>query len=65
MLICLLVLQLRGGLYVIVAAVAGVLSIMLSLVVPGNGHVVIAAVVAATVGLLLRRNRAARARSEE
>ncbi len=65
MLICLLVLQLRGGLYVIVAAAAGVLSVILSLVVPGNGHVVIAAVVAATVGLLFRRKRAVRARREE
>lgn len=65
MLICLLVLQLKGRLDVIVAAAAGVLSVALSLVVPGNGHVVIAAVIAATVGLLFQRKRAARARSEE
>ncbi len=59
MLICLLVLQLRGGLYVIVAGVAGIVSVVLSLIVPGNGHVVIAAMVAATMGLLFEHRRTA------
>ncbi len=60
MLICLLVFQLRGRLYVLVAGAAGGLSVVLSLVLPGNGHVVAASVIAATLGLVLQRKATGR-----
>mgnify|MGYP006284938783 CR=1 FL=1 len=53
MFICLLVFQLNGRRYLITALVAGGLSVPLSLTVPGNLHVVIAASAAATVGVYL------------
>jgi len=53
MFICLLVFQLNGRRYLITALVAGGLSVPLSLTVPGNLHVVIAATAAATVGVYL------------
>lgn len=57
MFISLLILQLRGGLYVITACIAGLCALILSLVLPGNIHVVIASLLAATFGFLIRRRR--------
>ncbi len=57
MFISLLVLQLRGGLYVLTACAAGLCALALSLVLPGNIHVVIAALLAATFGFMVRRRR--------
>ena len=55
MLICLLVFQLRGPVYVIVALVSGVTAVFISLILPGNAYVIIASVAAATIGLFLSR----------
>lgn len=60
MFICLLVLQLRSRFYAVVAAFSGLAATVLYVTVPGNSHIVIAAVVAATAGYGLRRRRTAR-----
>lgn len=54
MFICLLVFQLHSRIYVVTAVVAGAVSTLLYLSVPGNVYVVGAAVTAATVGFGLR-----------
>ena len=53
MFICLLVLQIRGVLYVTVAVISGLLAIALSLLFPGNAYIVAATVAAATIGVFL------------
>jgi 4-azaleucine resistance transporter AzlC len=58
MFLCLLVFQLRGGLYVVTAAVAGVLAVVLALLLPGTLHIIIASALAATFGFALRRRYA-------
>jgi 4-azaleucine resistance transporter AzlC len=55
MLLCLLVFQLRSRLYVVVAAVSGVAAVCTALLLPGNAYVIIASVIGATTGLLLKR----------
>ena len=55
MFICLLVLQIRGGLYVAVALIAGLLAVAFSLLFPGNAYIVAATVAAATIGVFLRK----------
>jgi len=55
MFLCLLVFQLRGMLYVIIAAIAGLLAVIFSLIVPGNSYIVIASILAATIGLIMRK----------
>lgn len=50
MFISLLMLQLRGGLYVLTALISGVVSIGVSLILPGNAYVIIASLVGATMG---------------
>ncbi|MFH1081577.1 MAG: AzlC family ABC transporter permease [Pseudomonadota bacterium] len=55
MFICLLVLQVRGGIYVVVALIAGSLAVAFSLLFPGNAYIVTATVSAATIGVLLRK----------
>lgn len=57
MFICLLVLQIRSGLYILVAFIAGLLAVTFSLLFPGNAYIVAATVVAATVGVFLRKWR--------
>jgi len=54
MFICLLVLQIRGGLYVVVAVIAGFLAVVFSLLFPGNAYIVAATVAAATIGVFMR-----------
>ena len=54
MFICLLIFQIRGLIYVITAVLAGCSAVGLSLVIPGNLFVVIASVLAATIGLWVR-----------
>ena len=54
MFICLLIFQIKGLIYVITAAIAGGAAVLLSLVIPGNLYVVIASVLAATIGLWIR-----------
>ena len=55
MFICLLIFQLKGRLYVITAVMAGALAVALSLVIPGNSYIVIASILAATLGLGIRK----------
>jgi 4-azaleucine resistance transporter AzlC len=57
MFICLLVLQIRGGLYVVVAVIAGFLAVVFSLLFPGNTYIVAATVAAATIGVFLRNRK--------
>ncbi len=59
MLICLLVFQLRGLVYVIVALVSGIAAVFISIILPGNSYVIIASAVAATTGLFLNRKKGA------
>jgi 4-azaleucine resistance transporter AzlC len=56
MFISLLVFQLRARKYVITAAIAGSLAIVLSLIVPGNSHIVLASILAATLGVVFSKN---------
>ena len=55
MFICLLVLQLRGRKYVITAVMAGALAVVLSLVLSGNSYIVLASIVAATLGIIFTK----------
>lgn len=57
MFLCLLVFQLRGRIYVFTGLVAGVLAVILSLLFPGNLYVVIASMVAATIGYAVRERK--------
>jgi len=57
MFICLLVFQLRGLLYTIIAIIAGFLAVILSIILPGNSYIVIASVIAATIGVFLRKSK--------
>lgn len=55
MFICLLVLQLRGWIYVLTAIMSSVIAVAWYLLVPGNSYIMVAAVGAATAGLLAGR----------
>jgi 4-azaleucine resistance transporter AzlC len=55
MFLCLLVFQLRGRLYALTAIVSGALAVFLALLVPGNSYIVVASVLAATIGVVFRR----------
>ncbi len=64
MFICLLSYQLNSHLVVLTAIVAGLVSVILSLYLPGNAHVVLASVFAASVGAVLGKHRYFRDKSE-
>jgi 4-azaleucine resistance transporter AzlC len=55
MFICLLVFQLKGRLYVLTAIFAGGLAVVLALLVPGKAYIVVASIVAATLGVICKR----------
>ncbi|OQY04326.1 MAG: branched-chain amino acid ABC transporter permease [Desulfobacteraceae bacterium 4572_123] len=55
MFICLLVFQFNGRKYLFVAMLAGALAVLLSLALPGNMYVVMASMLAATCGTVLKR----------
>ena len=55
MFICLLVFQLKGAIYVITAAIAGIIAVFLSLAVPGNSYIVIASMAAAAIGVVIKK----------
>lgn len=57
MFICLLIYQLKDRVIIITAIISGGLAVMLSILIHGNSYVVISAVIAATIGLVLRRSR--------
>jgi 4-azaleucine resistance transporter AzlC len=54
MFIGLLVFQLRGWIYVITAFTAGALAVGLSLAIPGNWHIILGSVMAASLGAYLK-----------
>jgi len=54
MFLCLLVFQLRGMLYVIVSIIAGILSVVFFLTIPGNAYVILSSVLAATAGVVIK-----------
>lgn len=53
MFICLLVFQLKAWKYVLTAILSGALAVILALVIPGNWYIVLASVIAATLGVIL------------
>lgn len=55
MFIALLVLQIKERAAVLVALLAGVISLLLALYVPGNANVIVATIVAATAGVFLKK----------
>lgn len=57
MFICLIVFQLRGRVYLFTAIVAGALAVGLSLLLPGNWHIVMASMLAATMGTIVKRRQ--------
>ncbi len=57
MFICLLSFQLAGRLVILTAVVAGLVAVILSIYIPGNTHVILASVFAATVGVGLGKLR--------
>jgi len=65
MFICLLVLQIRGGIYITVALIAGLLAVVFSLLIPGNAYIVAATVAAATIGVYLHKWRGSSGKSGE
>ena len=56
MFICLLVFQLRGFKYLLVAVLSGTLAVVLSMLIPGNAYIVIASVISAGVGVVLGKH---------
>jgi predicted branched-subunit amino acid permease len=55
--LALLVFQLRGAIYAVTAMAAGIVATILSLAIPGNAYVIIASILAATLGFLLKRRQ--------
>ena len=55
MFLCLLAYQLRGRIYALTALVSGALAVVLSLMMPGNGIVILASILGATAGFALKR----------
>lgn len=56
MFICLLVFQLRGLVFVATALMAAFCSVLAFLWLPGNAYVIVASIVAATAGFILKRS---------
>jgi 4-azaleucine resistance transporter AzlC len=57
MFICLLVFQLRGLIYILVALISGLLAVIVSLWIPGNGYILIASFIAASSGLCFQKRK--------
>lgn len=55
MFICLLIFQLRGRIYLFTALIAGTLAVGLSLLLPGNWHIIVASMLAASLGTLIKQ----------
>jgi len=55
MFICLLVFQLKGQIYVFTALVAGISAVLLSLWLRGNSYIIVASVIAAGVGVFIKK----------
>lgn len=59
MFICLLIFQLKNRAAILTALMAGALAVMLSLVIPGNAYIVLASMLAAGMGVFIKRRLAA------
>lgn len=57
MFICLLVFQLRGPKYVLVAVISGGLAVLFALWIPGNAYIILASISASTVGVLMNKGK--------
>ena len=55
MFICLLIYQIKRPIHLLTAVIAGLTAVGLALAVPGNTYIVIASVLAATVGVIIQR----------
>lgn len=55
MFLCLLTFQLRGRIYFLTAIISGASAIAISLIVPGNGFIIMASLFGATAGFALKR----------
>ncbi len=54
MFICLLVFQLRGRIYLLVALIAAVVAVVTALRIPGNSYIILSAVTAASLGVVFK-----------
>lgn len=57
MFICLLVFQLRGLKYILTAVIAAVTAVIMALFIPGNSYIVIASIVAASIGVIFKYDK--------
>ena len=55
MFICLLIFQLRDRTSILTAVMAGLLAVVLSLFIPGNAYIVLASMLAAAIGVVIKR----------
>jgi 4-azaleucine resistance transporter AzlC len=55
MFICLLIYQIKKLIHLLTAVMAGLTAVILALTFPGNTHIVIASIAAATVGVMIQR----------
>jgi len=55
MFICLLIFQIRKRIHLLAAVIAGLTAVVLALLIPGNSYIVIASVIAASLGVLVQR----------
>lgn len=55
MFICLLVFQFKGKKYIVTAVIAGVTAVIFSLLIPGNAYIILASIVAATLGVVFKK----------
>ena len=58
MFICLLIFQLKDRTSILTAVMAGLLAVVLSLFIPGNAYIVLASMLAAAVGVIIKRGLA-------
>jgi len=58
MFICLLIFQLKDRIAILTAVMAGLLAMVLSLMIPGNAYVVLASMLAAAIGVIIKRRSA-------
>lgn len=65
MFLCLLVFQLRGRLYVLVSVIAGILSVVFYLTIPGNAYVILASALAAAIGVALKSRHLYKKKQQE
>jgi 4-azaleucine resistance transporter AzlC len=55
MFICLLIFQLKDRIAILTAVIAGLLAVALSLYIPGNAYIVLASILAAGTGVVIKR----------